>query len=133
MATKVSAPIGDKQISIETGKLAKQADGAVTVCAADGSDVVRVPFKVYGQTHKTTRGYYLCLSSDGTLYLSNYSDGATIYRMGSGDRALTPFTPTGFPDGISPAKNLRIEGTKLVYDLMDGQGNVTGSGSVPLG
>ena len=31
MSDKVSAPIGDKQISIETGKVAKQADGAVTV------------------------------------------------------------------------------------------------------
>jgi len=31
MAEKVSASVGDKQIIIETGKLAKQADGAVTV------------------------------------------------------------------------------------------------------
>src|SRR3954471_10478170 len=31
MPEKASAPIGDKQIIIETGKLAKQADGAVTV------------------------------------------------------------------------------------------------------
>ena len=31
MSEKVSAPIGDKHIVIETGKLAKQADGAVTV------------------------------------------------------------------------------------------------------
>jgi polyribonucleotide nucleotidyltransferase len=31
MSEKVIAPIGDKQISIETGKIAKQADGAVMV------------------------------------------------------------------------------------------------------
>jgi polyribonucleotide nucleotidyltransferase len=31
MSEKVTAPIGDKQIVIETGKVAKQADGAVTV------------------------------------------------------------------------------------------------------
>src|SRR5215467_1805571 len=31
MSEKVTAPVGDKQITIETGKLAKQADGAVTV------------------------------------------------------------------------------------------------------
>src|SRR5437588_3090327 len=31
MAERITAPIGDKQIIIETGKLAKQADGAVTV------------------------------------------------------------------------------------------------------
>src|SRR5215469_9621592 len=31
MSQKVTATIGDKQITIETGKLAKQADGAVTV------------------------------------------------------------------------------------------------------
>src|SRR5712672_426260 len=31
MSEKVIAPLGDKQITIETGKLAKQADGAVTV------------------------------------------------------------------------------------------------------
>jgi polyribonucleotide nucleotidyltransferase len=31
MAERVSVPIGDKQLIIETGKLAKQADGAVTV------------------------------------------------------------------------------------------------------
>src|SRR5467141_5247282 len=31
MPQNVSAPLGDKQIQIETGKLAKQADGAVTV------------------------------------------------------------------------------------------------------
>jgi len=31
MSEKIIAPIGDKQIIIETGKLAKQADGAVTV------------------------------------------------------------------------------------------------------
>ena len=31
MSVKVSAPLGDKQIHFETGKLAKQADGAVTV------------------------------------------------------------------------------------------------------
>src|SRR5258705_3432207 len=31
MSEKATAPIGDKQIIIEAGKLAKQADGAVTV------------------------------------------------------------------------------------------------------
>ncbi|HEY9508974.1 MAG TPA: hypothetical protein VIV82_03850, partial [Verrucomicrobiae bacterium] len=31
MPEKVNALIGDKQITIETGKLAKQADGSVTV------------------------------------------------------------------------------------------------------
>src|SRR2546425_3874622 len=31
MPEKASAPVGDEQITIETGKLAKQADGAVTV------------------------------------------------------------------------------------------------------
>jgi polyribonucleotide nucleotidyltransferase len=31
MSEKISAPVGDKQIIIETGKIAKQADGAVTV------------------------------------------------------------------------------------------------------
>jgi polyribonucleotide nucleotidyltransferase len=31
MAQKVVAPLGDKQITIETGKIAKQADGSVTV------------------------------------------------------------------------------------------------------
>src|SRR5438093_529159 len=31
MSEKVNAPVGEKQIIIETGKLAKQADGAVTV------------------------------------------------------------------------------------------------------
>ena len=31
MSYKITAPLGDKQIIIETGKLAKQADGAVTV------------------------------------------------------------------------------------------------------
>src|SRR5260370_16705944 len=31
MPEKITAQLGDKQIHIETGKLAKQADGAVTV------------------------------------------------------------------------------------------------------
>src|ERR1043166_4805253 len=31
MSEKVTAPVGDKQLHIETGKIAKQADGAVTV------------------------------------------------------------------------------------------------------
>src|SRR4026207_1702428 len=31
MPEKISAQVGDKQVTIETGKLAKQADGAVTV------------------------------------------------------------------------------------------------------
>src|SRR5437763_2455878 len=31
MSEKATAPVGDKQIHIETGKLAKQADGAVSV------------------------------------------------------------------------------------------------------
>ena len=31
MAEKVTIPLGDKQITIESGKLAKQADGAVLV------------------------------------------------------------------------------------------------------
>src|SRR5260370_5208009 len=31
MSEKITAQLGDKQIQIETGKLAKQADGAVTV------------------------------------------------------------------------------------------------------
>ena len=31
MSEQVTAQVGDKQIVIETGKLAKQADGAVTV------------------------------------------------------------------------------------------------------
>src|SRR5438132_1304226 len=35
MSEKVTVPVGDKQIIIETGKLAKQADGAVTVQMGD--------------------------------------------------------------------------------------------------
>ena len=35
MSEKATAPVGDKQIIIETGKLAKQADGAVTVQMGD--------------------------------------------------------------------------------------------------
>jgi len=31
MSKKITAPVGDKQITIETGKMAKQADGSVTV------------------------------------------------------------------------------------------------------
>src|SRR5579884_204880 len=31
MPEKITAPVGDKTITIETGKLAKQADGSVTV------------------------------------------------------------------------------------------------------
>ena len=31
MSHKITAPLGDKQITIETGKLAKQADGSVTI------------------------------------------------------------------------------------------------------
>jgi polyribonucleotide nucleotidyltransferase len=31
MSEKLTAQVGDKQIVIETGKIAKQADGAVTV------------------------------------------------------------------------------------------------------
>jgi len=31
MSEKITAQVGDKQVIIETGKLAKQADGAVTV------------------------------------------------------------------------------------------------------
>ena len=31
MPSKITAQVGDKQITIETGKLAKQADGAVTI------------------------------------------------------------------------------------------------------
>ena len=31
MPERITAPLGDKQIIIETGKIAKQADGAVTV------------------------------------------------------------------------------------------------------
>jgi len=31
MSEKITAPVGEKQITIETGKLAQQADGAVTV------------------------------------------------------------------------------------------------------
>ncbi|HKI69751.1 MAG TPA: polyribonucleotide nucleotidyltransferase, partial [Verrucomicrobiae bacterium] len=40
MSEKVSAPVGDKQIIIETGKLAKQADGAVTVRLGDTMVIV---------------------------------------------------------------------------------------------
>src|ERR1700741_724237 len=35
MPDKITAQLGDKQIVIETGKLAKQADGAVTVQLGD--------------------------------------------------------------------------------------------------
>src|ERR1044071_959840 len=35
MPENITAPLGDKQITIETGKLAKQADGAVTVRLGD--------------------------------------------------------------------------------------------------
>ena len=35
MPEKITAQVGDKQIIIETGKLAKQADGAVTVQLGD--------------------------------------------------------------------------------------------------
>src|SRR5215831_21248959 len=31
MSEKVTVPVGDKQLHIETGRIAKQADGAVTV------------------------------------------------------------------------------------------------------
>src|SRR2546421_3577735 len=40
-AEKINAPVGDKQILIETGKLAKQADGAVTVQL--GETIVMIP------------------------------------------------------------------------------------------
>ncbi|HAV64720.1 MAG TPA: polyribonucleotide nucleotidyltransferase, partial [Verrucomicrobiales bacterium] len=35
MPEQVSIPVGDKTITIETGKIAKQADGAVTVRLGD--------------------------------------------------------------------------------------------------
>ena len=35
MLVKVTAPVGDKQITIETGKIAKQADGSVIVQMGD--------------------------------------------------------------------------------------------------
>src|SRR2546421_1936439 len=41
MPEKATAPVGDKQIYIETGKLAKQADGAVTVQL--GETIVMIP------------------------------------------------------------------------------------------
>ena len=40
MSEKITAQVGDKQIIIETGKLAKQADGAVTVQLGDTIVVV---------------------------------------------------------------------------------------------
>ena len=40
MSEKITAAIGDKQIIIESGKLAKQADGAVTVQMGDTIDIV---------------------------------------------------------------------------------------------
>ncbi len=109
------------------------ADGTVSTIGADGGGRERIPFRRYGKTYKTTRGYFLCVAKDGAIYLSNYSDGATIYRRKAGETVLTVFAPAGYPDGISSAKDLRIVGTNLTFDLMDDKGNVTGSGSVPLG
>ena len=43
MPEKISAQVGDKQITIETGKLAKQADGAVTIQLGETIVIVAAP------------------------------------------------------------------------------------------
>jgi transglutaminase-like putative cysteine protease len=106
-------------------------DGAVVRVDASGSNPKKVPFQLYGETHDTTRGYYLCVSDDD-LCLSNYSDGAAIYVQASGENILRLFKPASSPDGIFPAKNLWVEGGVLHYDLMDDDGNVTASRIVTL-
>ena len=51
--------------------------------------------------------------------------------MKSGESVLSLFQPES-ENGIYPAKNLYIDGNLLRYNLMDDQGNVTGSYSVPV-
>jgi transglutaminase-like putative cysteine protease len=101
-------------------------DGAIVLSGPNGVDSRKVPFRLYEKTHDTTRGYYLCVD-EGTLYLSNYSDGAAIYSLASRDDTLRLFKTQSKPDGFFPAKNLWIAGGILHYDLMDDDGNITGS------
>ena len=53
MSEKAIAPIGDKQIIIETGKLAKQADGAVTIQMGETIVMIAaVAAPVFGSTDR---------------------------------------------------------------------------------
>ena len=51
MSEKITAAIGDKQIIIETGKLARQADGAILVM--ENFDLKEVKTKALGELYKT--------------------------------------------------------------------------------
>src|SRR6266704_433018 len=62
MSEKVNAPVGDKQIIIETGKLAKQADGAVTVQLGETIVIVAAVGAVKA---KEVQDQCIVLSADG--------------------------------------------------------------------
>lgn len=104
MSTKVQLHVGEKELSIETGKLAKQANGAVTV--RYGDTVVLVT--VVSPTERTDRDFlpltvdYREKTSAAGRFPGGYIKRETrptekeILTMRQTDRPLRPLFPSGY-------------------------------------
>src|ERR1700694_4562224 len=105
MSEKITAQLGDKQIHIETGKLAKQADGAVTVQLGETIVLVAAVAAVKAKPGKDF--FPLTVDYREKAAAAGKFPGGYFKREGRPtekeiltsrliDRTLPPFFPTGY-------------------------------------
>jgi len=116
MIHRVSAPLGDAPVSLETGKIAKQADGSVVV--QQGDTVVLVT-AAYSPTPKAMPGDMVPLTVDyrEKTYAAGKIPGGFFKREGRptekeiltarlADRPIRPLLPRGFQHEVQIMANV---------------------------
>ena len=119
-ATRLTATIGDKEISFETGAVAKQAHGAVLVRAAGPRSFSRPP-SVAPKAREGTDFFPLTVDIEEKMYAAGKIPGGFFKREGRGRREGDPDRADGRPaDPAALAEGLpnevQIIGTVLSVD-----------------
>src|ERR1700716_961436 len=107
--TAVSVTVGDQEITFETGKLAKQADGAVVVRAGDTMVLSTAPGKMEGRGGADF--FPLTVDVEERMYAAGKIPGGCFKREGRPterailtarmiDRPIRPLWPSGYKNEV---------------------------------
>src|SRR5262252_7700001 len=107
--TTVSVTVGDREISFETGKLAKQADGAVVV--RSGDTMVLATAQGRTETREGADFFPLTVDVEERMYAAGKIPGGFFKREGRPterailtarmiDRPIRPLSPKGFRNEV---------------------------------
>src|SRR6266704_2091994 len=107
--TTVSLTVGDQEISFETGKLAKQADGAVLV--RSGETMVLATAQGRTEAREGTDSFPLTVDAEERMYAAGKIPGGFFKREGRPterailtarmiDRPIRPLWPKGFRNEV---------------------------------